>query len=543
MELLAFIAKNLDHFRGRFLAIVFISALNGAATFLIPTALAEFTKQPVTAQGAAQLIGGIAGLYVASLGLSWIIRNYGEALAFQFGNYVRIKFFRRLQGLSNEQLRAHHSGYTLSLVNKIADNIDRIVMEILWTFVSGIITFIMFFYFTARESLVLALVNAAIMVVFVGVGAQLAKKMVPLTAEQNKRRATLLSGYADFMANLTTIQKLGIYDFAEHTVNAQTNKLDTQIATVQRFHATRWFILHGLFGLAFIGTIGFLVWSIAVGAASGAILILFIGAYGTIRFLVERLSENIKDYMDMGAYLRQLHEVLGDTAEPTRIKAQDWQTIMFTDVAFRYKNGGHTVRISAFTLNRGDKICITGPSGQGKSTFLNLLTNQLEAQSGQSLVDGKPYKEVGQRVSQSAAIIAQDIDLFNVSVRENLSLGRSISDTTLKKYLQDIGLGEWFNSLDRGLDTIIGEKGATLSAGQKQRLNILRGLLLDRELYILDEPTSHLDDATEALVVKFLAKKLAKKTVVIVTHRPALRKLTNSEYEMRNHQLSLIKTR
>jgi len=84
---------------------------------------------------------------------------------------------------------------------------------------------------------------------------------------------------------------------------------------------------------------------------------------------------------------------------------------------------------------------------------------------------------------------------------------------------------------------MVGEKGVTLSAGQRQRLNILRAIILDRSLYILDEPTSHLDKHTEEVVISFLKKHLADKAAVIVTHRPTLRSICDKAYKMTDHRL------
>ncbi len=541
MQVLKFVFRNLDHFRARFLGLICLGFIHGITYFLIPTALAEFTKHPITTQSATQLIAIVAGLYIFDLCNSWVIRNHGEALIFQFSNYIREKLFKRYEHLTTEQMHTHHSGYVLSLTNKVADKLDSILMGLMWNISAGFAVLLLFFYFTFKESPLLAIGNVAILTIFVVVSSRLARTMVPMAAEQNVRRATLLSSYADFMANIMTIKKLGIHPFAERKVRKQTARLDAQIRTVQRFHGNRWFMLHSLFGLAFVGTIGLLVWSISAGGVSPSILILFISAYGTLRGLVERLSEDIKDYMDTGAYLRQLDDILQQPTGVDQKKLKAWKTIELRDVAFTYKDGSHRVTIPNFTLHSGNKVCITGPSGQGKSTFLNLLTNQLTPQEGVRTINGHSFDEMSELLSQNTAVIAQDVDLFNVSVRENLTLGQTIVDDTLVVYIKAMGLQDWYKSLKHGLDTVVGEKGTTLSAGQKQRLNILRGLLLNRQIYILDEPTSHLDDATEKLVVDFLKRELKDKTVVVVTHRPALRDICDTEYVMNNHTLEPAK--
>ena len=113
---------------------------------------------------------------------------------------------------------------------------------------------------------------------------------------------------------------------------------------------------------------------------------------------------------------------------------------------------------------------------------------------------------------------------------ENICLGKRISNETLSEYLKDAGLDEWINDLENGLDTLVGEKGIKLSAGQKQRLNIIRGILLDKEIYILDEPTSNLDSLSENKIYDMINKYLKDKTCLIVTHRPKLTEICNKHY-------------
>jgi len=125
--------------------------------------------------------------------------------------------------------------------------------------------------------------------------------------------------------------------------------------------------------------------------------------------------------------------------------------------------------------------------------------------------------------------------LFDLTVRENLWLGKEISDEKLIEILQEAGLEEWVQKLENGLDTVVGERGLKLSVGQKQRLNIIRGILLDKDVYVLDEPTSNLDKETEKLIVSLIQKYLKDKTVVIVTHRDEIKKICDKHYIFENN--------
>ncbi len=127
--------------------------------------------------------------------------------------------------------------------------------------------------------------------------------------------------------------------------------------------------------------------------------------------------------------------------------------------------------------------------------------------------------------------------MFDLSVKENLCLGKDISDKTLMKILAKAGLQDWAEKLENGLDTVVGERGLKLSVGQKQRLNLIRGILLDKDIYVLDEPTSNLDKETEALIVGLIQEYLEDKTVVIVTHRDEIKRICKKHYVFEENRM------
>ena len=128
-------------------------------------------------------------------------------------------------------------------------------------------------------------------------------------------------------------------------------------------------------------------------------------------------------------------------------------------------------------------------------------------------------------------------ELFDLSIRDNLCLGKKISEEKIMQLLEEAGLMNWYKELPNGLETMVGEKGIKLSAGQKQRLNLIRGILIDKELYFFDEPTSNLDVVSEEKIVNMIEKYLNNKTYVIVTHRPKNKELCNRHYKFENHMM------
>ena len=109
------------------------------------------------------------------------------------------------------------------------------------------------------------------------------------------------------------------------------------------------------------------------------------------------------------------------------------------------------------------------------------------------------------------------------------------------EYINEVGLQNWFSRQKDGLDTLLGERGVFVSTGQRQRLNLIRGLLRnDKEIYLLDEPTSNVDSETEEKMIKLIKKVLKNKTVVIVTHKPKIIEICNHCYEFKDSVLRQV---
>ena len=193
------------------------------------------------------------------------------------------------------------------------------------------------------------------------------------------------------------------------------------------------------------------------------------------------------------------------------------------------------INIPLFELNRGDITCIYGESGQGKTTLLHILSGEIETDN--VYINGE---KTDKRLE--CVFIAQDTEILDMSLRDNLVLGsKNISDELLIDYIEKVGLKNWFDRQKDGLDTLLGERGVFVSTGQRQRLNLIRGLLRkDKEIYLLDEPTSNVDIETEDKMIELIKTVLKEKTVVIVTHRPKIIEICNNIYKFENSRLEKL---
>lgn len=215
---------------------------------------------------------------------------------------------------------------------------------------------------------------------------------------------------------------------------------------------------------------------------------------------------------------------------------KQFENLSAKEILFSYNEKSTKIVIPEFILNKGDKISIMGESGQGKSTIMNILAGLYPLKNGSLTINGK--NEINTRLD--LVFVSQEVELFNLSIRDNLCLGKQISDDKIFELLEEAGLMEWYKELPEGLNTMVGERGIKLSAGQRQRLNMIRGILIDKELYFFDEPTSNLDILSEEKITNMIEKYLKDKTYVIVTHRPKLKELCNKHYVFENHMMKEV---
>ena len=199
--------------------------------------------------------------------------------------------------------------------------------------------------------------------------------------------------------------------------------------------------------------------------------------------------------------------------------------LAFEGLTVRYPGrSADAVSNASFAVEPGETVALVGPSGSGKSTVLNALLGFVRPAEGRVCVGGVDLADVDlERWRSRIAWVPQRPQLYAGTIAENVRLARpDADDTAVRRALADAGALDFVDALPEGIGSVLGEDGAGLSAGQRQRLALARAFLADRPVLLLDEPTAALDGATEAEVVEAVRRLAIGRTVLLVVHRPAL---------------------
>lgn len=193
--------------------------------------------------------------------------------------------------------------------------------------------------------------------------------------------------------------------------------------------------------------------------------------------------------------------------------------IEFKNVSFAYENK-YVIKDLSFCIKPNEKVALVGESGSGKSTIIKLMMGLIKYQKGSILIDGKELKTLNlNSLYDYVSYVSQEAPIFDGTLRENLLFDKKVDDKKVLEIIKLVCLDKFYEKLENGLDTELGEKGVRMSGGERQRVALARLFFDDSRIIILDEATSAMDNITEKEVMKNITNKLTNKTMIIIAHR------------------------
>ncbi len=441
---------------------------------------------------------------------------------------VRWRFHRTVLTTPLALLSADLAGRLAATVMQCA-----VAVRIVWVIVADIIVFVAI-YFATLSTLASAMspVLAAPFLVWIALYSLSLYFFVPRLARVGARqagmRAQVTGVVADAYTHATTLRLFSTIDQEMRQARASMRRLQRQSRMQLRLISGFEVVNQVLSVLLVAGTATLGVWlwrhGLAGAGAVAATCATAMRLHGIAHFVMGQmllLVENIAMVQDGARSLTRGNEpTVGETLPASH------GAIEFDEVHFAYQSQRPVLTGLSFRVAPGERVGIVGMTGAGKSTLVNILLGLHAPGRGRVLVDGRDITAVtGDSLRSQLAAITQDTALLNRTVGQNIALGRPhASRRDIEAAAQAACAAEFIEALvdgdgNRGYDSVVGDRGLTLSGGQRQRLAIARALLRDAPILIMDEPTSSLDAATEALVLNRLAEHTRGRTVLCISHR------------------------
>ncbi len=281
-----------------------------------------------------------------------------------------------------------------------------------------------------------------------------------------------------------------------------------------------------LLGLASLGIMGMGGYFMIQGEISEGDFVSFTLYLGLMIAPIIQMSNIGSQFTEALAGLDRTEELMNMTPEEElgnrTVELNNFKgNLAFKNVSFAYEEGKNVIHNISFEATAGSVIALVGSSGSGKSTIAGLSATFLNPQSGVITIDGKDLSTLKlSSFRKYLGVVLQDEFLFEGTIRDNILFPRpNASEEQLERAVKAGYVNEFTDRFEKGLDTLIGERGVKLSGGQRQRIAIARAILADPKIIILDEATSNLDTESEALIQKSLATLVKDRTTIVIAHR------------------------
>ncbi len=439
---------------------------------------------------------------------------------------LRIRVARHLMGLSLSYFNDRKTGEILAHVTSDVTQLHFAVTQSVLSIISQVLTLIggAFVVFTMNWRLALLTFTVAPLVALIGVF--YGRRIRGMSRDAMDAQAEAVGILQESLAEIRTVQA---FTREQHESSRFTAGVKKQFDAAIRM--TRWSTTIGplMFFLLFSSSVIVLWYGghlVIAGELSVGQLFAFILYMSIVAAPVGGLAGEWTRLQQAFGAADRVFDVLDRVSDvgdaPDAFAAPRLEgRITFDRVRFRYGSGPIVLDDVSADLAPGSVVALVGPSGAGKTTFVNLIGRFYDAVEGRVLADGTDIRSYTVRsLREQLAVVPQEPILFGASVRENIAYGRlDASEADIVAAAEAANATEFVMRLPEGFDTLVGERGVKLSVGQRQRIAIARALLRDGRILLLDEATSSLDNESEFLVQQALDRLMRGRTTVVIAHR------------------------
>lgn len=471
-------------------------------------------------------------LLIISVAILLIIRNILEKLYnknsqqayYSIKHSIELSYFKKINKLSSKELINIDLNKLGNMILKVSFNITKMFNDIFEYLIPCAIGLIIFFVNLSKIDIIISVLILIMIILII----HLEYKSNNSTIENTNCNDLLI----DFVNKLITIRKLNIFQFCYKKL--MQNK-DDDICITNNNHTTydKYYNMGIIIvtSLTILSTLLLVKHSITIlGYVIFYIIMLYI-----LKNLLYEISPAIKNIINLQNNKQKLDNYYTNLVDNKYIT--NFNKISFKECIYTYEDSGLKIKLPDFEINSKDFISILGKNGQGKTTLLNILSGIYKLESGTMSIDDKISD-----LNVASIYISRTTELFNLSLRDNILLGNKVDDNMLLNLINEIGLTKWYKTLPNGLDTLLGKNNIEVNNKEREKINILRVIVSNFNLILLDEPTYDLNIEDEKIIAEMLKKYLENKTVIIVTHRPILSNICDKHYFIKDHELQLSET-
>jgi ABC-type multidrug transport system fused ATPase/permease subunit len=512
-----------------------LALLVGTAAALAPPLLAKTAiDRGITKHDTTALVLTVIAFLVAAL-LFWVMTYVQTYLVGWVGQRaladLRLRIFRHLQELPIGFYESRPAGVLISRMTNDVEALDSLVTDSVVTLFQSGLTLLGTIAILITLDVKLALLTFAVFPLLFA--ASLWFRIVSAGAFRRTRETigSITAYLQETLSGIRIVRTFGQEPRHERQFAAlNEDNREANMRTV-RLNANYFPTVEMLSGVAVAGIVLYGGYQALEGHITVGTIVAFVAALANLFDPIQQLSQLYATYQSGMAALEKIFQLLDvrpdlvdrpDAVELPPVRGE----VVFDDVSFAYARRGTDTPVLALErvdlrIAPGETVALVGETGAGKSTMAKLAARFYDPTSGRVLIDGHDLRSVTSASLRSQmGIVPQEAFLFSGTIRENIAFGRpEASEDEVVAAARTVGAEEFIAELPEGYDTEIGERGAQLSAGQRQLVAFARALVADPRILILDEATSNVDLHTEARIETGLRRLLAGRTAIVIAHR------------------------